>query len=442
MGTIKVIHDATIELPKIEDMLWEPAPEDGATSVSDNPQTHITGILAPLIKFNDMVINPQDIRSFSLRSTAFLPELSFTFVDKLNIISGIDKVTKDSRVQIQIIPPADGMAKKLNMMFMIDSCRVFGDEVSVSCLYKVPTLYDTSFESFGKTTTWSVIEKLSSKMQLGFASDINGTTDERYIYSNGQTYSDVIQREVKHGGDTQVIPDCWIDFKNNIILENIYDRYMHKDQNLKIKAVPSVLQDVRNVPTPFDAPGITNSEAFHNTSLYVESFSMLGDGGSVISRGDNKIVDAFNMEQRSINQIQLIDSDYKETNNYKYFYSGEVFGDYNYFQQKHCNDTFFKKIKTNMIEVTLGQPVLDLERGDRVEFLWYDYNSVLKGMTDVEGADEAESNSSKDPNAERLNTQYSGQYLIVGVSIDFYNSTGSDFKWSYRLQMTKPDNYS
>ena len=161
---------------------------------------------------------------------------------------------------------------------------------------------------------------------------------------------------------------------------------------------------------------------------------MLGNNGDIIYRGDNKLIDTYIYEKRSTEQIQLVDSDFKENNSiYRYSYIGEVFGEYNMFAQQFCNSTFIKKINTNIIEVELTQPILDLERGDKVNFNWYDYNSILKSINSMNGESD---NDNQDDSV--LNKQVSGQYLIVATIIDFENNNG-DFKWSYKIRMTKPD---
>ena len=434
MGKIKVIRDPNIDIPQIVDLLVEPAPEDGGSVDIDNPQTHITGILAPLVKFNDVVIKSEDLLSFRLSSEGFLPECSFTFRDNIGFVSGLHKPNKNTEVQVQIIPAADNMSKKINIVFAIDNVDVFDNIVTCSCIYKVKGLYDTRLESFGCISTFELFDTISNKTRLGFASNINGIADKRWIYANGISYIDIMQRETDNGGEEMLIPMSWIDFHNYIILEDVFSRYREHDDNLKIKALTSVLQNSKGERKFVELSGITNDESYNNCSLYVKSYKMLGNNGDIIYRGDNKLIDTYIYEKRSTEQIQLVDSDFKENNSiYRYSYIGEVFGEYNMFAQQFCNSTFIKKINTNIIEVELTQPILDLERGDKVNFNWYDYNSILKSINSMNGESD---NDNQDDSV--LNKQVSGQYLIVATIIDFENNNG-DFKWSYKIRMTKPD---
>ncbi len=433
MSAIHVIRDPNIEIPKVYALLTEPAPEDGASEVSENPQTHVAGILAPLIRFGNVTIFSEDVVSFTLQSQSFIPECQFTFRDNFDFIRTMDKFDKNTDIQVQIIPPADEMARKINLVFLLNDISVSGEYVSCSCVYKCSGLYDTRFESYGQTTTFDLFDKLSASIGLGFASNVKGVEDKRWIYSTGLSLEELLQRETIYGGEQTLILDSWIDFHNNLILEDIYTRFKDYDSDLKIKGIPSVLQNTKDIPQVIELPGLTNSQAYHNCSLYIKNMRLIGENGDIVLRGDNRLIDTYDYENRKIEQLQLVDSDFEQTTAYKYLYCGERFETYNHFFQAQCNALFKKKILTNMIEIELGMPVLDIERGDRVNISWYDYNSLAKGANK-----EQDDDTPKDENTEMLNKQYSGQYLVTGVTINFENSN-RQFKWSYLLKLTKPD---
>jgi len=433
MSKITVVRDPNITLPPIYDVLLEPAADEGAGNVSENPQTHVNGILAPLIRFGNLTVRAEDVVFFHLESTGFIPECVFKFNDSFGYIKSFDKFDKNTDVQIQLVPAADNMARKINIVFIMDSVDITGNYVTCHCVYKCKGLYDTRLESYGQITTYELFDKVSNQLQLGFASNVKGTNDKRWIYASSMSLVDLLQQVTKEGGEATIIPDAWIDFRNNLIFEDLYSRYNDFDKGLKIKALPSALQDTRAKQEPFELPGLTNSTLYHNCSLYVKNMRIVGEGGDIVLIGDNRLLDTYNYINRKIDQLQLADSDYDETMMYRYEYCGEQFEDFNRYAQAHCNATFRKKITTNMIEVELSQPVLDLERGDRVNFVWYDYNAVLHSVQEQNG--ETETNSANEP---VLNKQVSGQYLILGTIIDFENFNNS-FKWSYKLRLTKND---
>ena len=84
MAQITVKYDPTLAIEEITEPMYAVSQNEmpGAGN-SVIQQTKVTGIVAPLIKVNSILILWNKVTRFELSSTEFLPELSFTFKDDL-----------------------------------------------------------------------------------------------------------------------------------------------------------------------------------------------------------------------------------------------------------------------------------------------------------------------------------------------------------------------
>ena len=119
---------------------------------------------------------------------------------------------------------------------------------------------------------------------------------------------------------------------------------------------------------------------------------------------------------------------------------GEIFGDYDYFSAEVCRKAYLQKINSNTIEVALSSPLLGLERGQRVNFRWYEANEVIQTIKDknqIETNIPDTDDETNDRERMTLNKQVSGQYLIIGTTIRF---NGFNNGWKYILTLSRPAN--
>ena len=103
----------------------------------------MVGIVAPLIKINNVVVPFNDVVSFELSSIGLLPQLSICVNDKFNLMKSLDQPKGDNLIQIQILPRFDGAYKKINMNFFIGKVEMVGSKIYVEGIYKVPELYNS-----------------------------------------------------------------------------------------------------------------------------------------------------------------------------------------------------------------------------------------------------------------------------------------------------------
>ena len=84
--------------------------------------------------------------------------------------------------------------------------------------------------------------------------------------------------------------------------------------------------------------------------------------------------------------------------------------------------------------------MLGLERGQRVDFKWYEVNPLTQAVKDTKQVESNVPNPEQDDEPAdadqmQINNQVSGQYLIIGTIIKY---KGLEKGWEYILQLARP----
>lgn len=444
MAQITVKYDPTFPIEEIEEPMYatsrDECEEDRPAEVQ---QTKITGIVTPLVKVNNILLLWDKITKFELSSIKFLPELSFTFIDDLEFTKSLDQPGNDNLVLVQILPPFDNAYKKINLRFFIDSVRIVGNKVSITAKYNIPELYQDKLRAFGKLSTYDYLDQIAKDSGLGFASNVDGTNDERYIYLRNTNYLRSVEHEIQISGNESSIFDTWIDLRNYLILCDILERYNAIDSEIKVWTACTTIPETENTGAEIDIKQedaiLSNAIGVRNSQLYITDYTVNGNSGKNIKSGTDRIVQSYYMNKCEPSTILIQDGDVKTNTFLKTIYRGEVFGDYDYFASEMCRSAFLQKINTNTIQVALKTPLLGLERGGRVNLMWYEANeiaSVIKNENPIDSnVPDSDNPQDDDPTTMTLNKQVSGQYLIIGTTIKF---NGLEDGWQYILTLSRP----
>lgn len=443
MAQITVKYDPTLKIEEIVEPMYATSENECA---EDRPaevqQTKITGILSPLIKVNRILILWDKVTKFELSSKGFLPTLSFTFKDDLGFTKSLDQPGNDNLVLLQILPPFEDAYKKINLRFFINDVRIKGDIISITASYNVPALVQDKLQSFGKITTYDYLDKIAKECELGLASNLDGTEDERYIYLRNTNFVKSIETEIKRSGNENCILDTWIDLHNYVVLCDMLERYNAIESEIKVWTAPTVIPDTENSGEPVQPKEedaiLSNAIAMRTTQLFINDYTVKNNAGSNLRFGTDKVLQSYYIDKSEASSVLIQDGDVKKDTFIKTIYKGELFGEYDYFTSEFCRSAFLQKINSNIIEVSLSTPLLGLERGGKVNVQWYEVNeiaTVIKNENPIETnvPDTEGEQTGKDEMT--LNKQVSGQYFIIGTTIKFL---GWDQGWKYILTLTRP----
>ena len=304
-------------------------------------------------------------------------------------------------------------------------------------------MYQDKLEALGKMTTYDFLDKVAKDCELGLASNVDGTEDERYIYIRNTNYLRTVANQIRISGKDDCILDTWIDFHNYIVLCDMLERYNANESEIKVWTAPTVIPDTENTGEPIEAKEedaiLSNAIGVRNTQLYISDYTVNNNSGKNMKIGTDKVVQSYYIDKFEPSSILIQDGDVKKDTFVKTIYKGEIFGDYDYFASELCRTAFLQKINTNTIEVALKTPLLGLERGGKVNVRWYEANeiaTVIKNENEIEtNIPDEEGEPNENPQLMTLNKQVSGQYFIIGTRIKFY---GFDEGWKYILTLTRP----
>lgn len=455
MGAITIEFDNTLQQSEIITPLLSSSKAEGGDNYTneytDKAQTSVFGIKVPLIMINSTVIDFNAVKYFSLKTESILPELTLTVEDRYELINNIDKPTNDNEVRIQILPQFDDTYKKINLTFNISNINVTGSMIRLICIYKLPELVKSRFESFGKIDTYSLFKNIATTTKLGFASNIAGSTDKRFVYCDNKSYLDILNDEIQFSDTTSGILDYWVDLWNNINIVDIKERYNAIDSQEDMQIWVSgqtreITADVHPVPIKIDAT-IDNHPAHEAAEFFVKNYSIQNNPGLNISKGSDRVYAIYEENKDEYLDYLIQDGDVKSDIYTKYDYLGENYGDYNYLLSKTVRAGFLQKINTNQIKVTLRAPLLGLMRGHKVNFVRYvnddKIESKMKALEkagvlnrDVESNIPLEVYEMKDDSTNgkfRVDRTVSGQYLIHAINIIYTNND-----WDYVLTLVRP----
>lgn len=430
--------------------------EAGDAYVRNQPekqQTLVYGIQSPLIMVNNIVVDFSDVINFELKCVKDTPSIDLTIKDRYQLISMIDSPGIDNELRVQILPKFDNIYKKINLTFYITNSQIRGNYITISGIYKVPKFTSDNIKSFGEINTYQLFEKIAIDSQLGFATNVESNDiDKRYIYCDNKSYKDLLFSEIKKSGADLQIYDYWVDWWNNIVLVDLYERYntIDKDKDLQIWiAGPNeeTTEGIEIKPQQVVAT-LNNHYSIKFSELYIQECNKINKPGQQVYSGTDRVYSVYEEDKNEYLDYLIQDGDAKKDIFTKFEYLGENYGSFNYLLAGKKRDTFLQKINSNeTIEVILNTPLLGLMRGNKVNVLWYYNNSyvneVRQGFDTIGVTNKQELNISI-PNDGELETKsqdgemildksVSGQYLIVGCKIKYYNN-----KWQYVLTLSRP----
>lgn len=454
MGIIRVKNDHNLVQSEIIVGLTNSSKDEMGNDYAGNnrelQQTNIYGIQAPLVMVNNIVVDFTDIISFNLRNKNVLPEVSLVAYDRKRMIASLDTPSIDNELRVQILPKFDGKYKKIDLTFYITSISYNKDVVSIKGLYKSPLLSSSHIKSFGRINTYNLFETIANETQMGFASNVESNDDDlRWIYCDNKSYLDIFHKEISHSGSELIIYDYWIDWWNNIVLADIYERYnaTDKDEDLQIWIAGQNGEIIEGDKTePMQVLALLNNHPMNmNSELFVSNYKITNNPGSQQHFGTDRLYSVYETDKTEYKDYLIQDGDTKNDIFTKYEYLGESYGEYNYLLSAKKRDTFLQKINSNeTLDVCLSTPLLGIMRGNRVNFAWYVNDSQVSAqeeefknagiINEVVPDIQIEEDKRRDEDGDFiLDKSISGQYLITGCELKYL-----DHNWKYNLTLSRP----
>lgn len=465
MSLITVKKDPSLIFPEITMPLVATSSEETGIenegNVTGTMQTKITGILYPLLSLNGFIVDFQDLEEFVLDSTKELPTVEFSFKDKNKVIENYCNPGSGGSLQVQVLPAYDGAYSKINTIFYCNSISIENGVVSGSGVYRPADLHQTQYKSFGEITTYQLCDEITSEFSLGFASNIEETSDTRFIYCNYKSYEDLLKSEIEISESTETrILEWWVDWWNYLVLCDVYERYNSEDslEDMQIWVGDKTLDaSVDGEVTAVQTDAVFNNHpSFSGSELHVSSYEIISSPYIGFYDGNSKMISVYSQESKEYVDNFVMNGDVdEESETLKFEYAGEYYGSYNYILGKSLHNFYLNKINMDTIEITLDVPQLGVMRGSQIRLLWYDNDTtnVIKrenfeevGLDPIDDLDlgwlkeyvDANDSSLDDINPLTVNLQVSGQYTVIGLKLIFSEGSWNEVVRLARPQSNKP----
>lgn len=456
MAQIQVKFDPTLDKRTIEMPLQTSSPEEAGESYTENKvdvmQTSVFGVLVPLVKINNTIIDFDGIYDFRLESAGPVPTVSVSFIDKYDLVKHFSTPSNDNYMIVQILPPFDEAYKKINLEFYISKIDIYGNDVTVQGAYKVPKLTESQFKAMGQVNTYELCSTVAKDSGLGFATNVENPQDSRWVYCNHTSYLDTLNHQIQlSGGSPTEIYDFWVDFWDYINLVNVYERYnsIDSEEDMQIWIGDTPLHDITegHKITPYKTHcALTNNPVHSGLDFSIIDYSINNNSGIQMGGGTDHVYSIYDKELGEYKDVLVQDGDVKQDVFVKYEYVGETNGDYNYFLAEKLRQAYLQKMNSESLEVILNSPMLGIPRGSKVDVLIYENDTNLEmdtaAMKEAGALTEPETNIPVDDGLDdedfpegqfRIQKNLSGQYYVLKTKIEYDGS-----EWRNTLTLIRP----
>lgn len=445
MKPIEVEFEHSIEFDEINKPLISPyngeIPETDPVTPSEYNQTVVDGIVAPIIRLNNLTIDTTQIEKFRLYCNV-VPMLSLTIIDTFSMSRVLDSPTSDNKMTVKIIPVGDGIYKSIELQFYITDFNVNGDRLTINAIYNVDGMYNLSFRVLGEKSTCDLAREVAKELRLGYATNIENVNDARYMYCGGKTMLELLKSEMMYAGDAEHILDYWIDYWNNLTVVDMCDAYRNDDDEIKIHIEPMPVQ----IFSSFDKMKMIEVDALltnHpsiNNSLRYDKYRLILDTNKNLYQGTDKTLETYSVDSQTTAQTEVNDGDVRNDIFKKYEYCGEYFGELDYLSQARLRYSFLQKINTRKIQIALPKIQFGLMRGTRVNVAQYEADETVKAvLKDKDISDNGNiSGDTGEDDSFVLNRTISGQYLICDTEIRYTSRNGLR-QWEYLMTLTRDE---
>lgn len=198
---ILTLTEPTIKLEDLEAV--DMGQKDGGDNFDEGQGGYV-----PLLKINGNVFQQDDVESMVLNLTGKYPTLSATLYDTQGFFTVAQFPRDGDIVSLRIKVDKNGTYKDIRMDFHILEFRGTpattqemgegNNKYSLNAIAKLPGLYSEECKSYGKATSYDHLIEISKDLQLGFATNLESTSDEMTRLCAFQTKLSLLDEVVAH----------------------------------------------------------------------------------------------------------------------------------------------------------------------------------------------------------------------------------------------------
>jgi hypothetical protein len=370
----------------------------------------------PLIYYNGVQVDTNQIEFFELSFTDNLPSLKVHFTDSLSLTKDKAFPLDDTFISI-FIHPRTSTSKPIFMEFKIVDFKIDRNLNICFGILNLRKLFIKEFKSYPKKTSFELYQEISKDLGLGFYSNIENTNDRMTWINTGDRVYEFINK---------VLDNCYLDDKSSILgyVDYYYNfvfadlqKELDRDISQDLGSANTGIEDILLTDNREKTSGLflTNDIGLKDTNSFFDKFKILNNSSRIsITKGYQSVIkyydqiskeyllfDLKSQNEASPYKIPLNESakDRKyNKQNLNYIYEGKLDSD-----NVHKN--------FNYAIIQNDRNLVDLERiGLEIElpipnFSLYKFQKIYVAV----------SNQFRNLQQEKTNQRLSGQWLITNI---------------------------
>jgi len=393
----------------------------------------------PVVYYNGLHIQQDDVKTLNLDSTGFIPTFSMTFKDSSKLLHEKGFPLDDSNVSIFINPRIDGL-EPIALQFKITEFEVAnknsGDNMfNMEGVLDVDYLYVQKGFAIKKKTSYEALKGIAVEAKLGFASNINSTNDSMTWINPGDEGSSFIKEIVDNAySSDSAFLWAFVDlyyYLNYIDIEVAIEEDIASQQT--IVNSPITVEPGNEEKTAQGPLILTNDISMKDHNTFFESFEILNQSTkNSLRHGYKKRIYYYDRSgnwDKKAGSFNIFDIDSISTpgaenrslilkgkpedmafykSNIKNEYIGKLDKDNMYVDYPYAstqNEQNVIDLQKVVVEMTLPTPNFHLYRYQKVQLVF--------------------SNQSTGPTTSQINQRLSGHWLITGISYKFSQKSGN-----------------
>jgi predicted chitinase len=376
----------------------------------------------PIIWYNKMQIDMENVISFSLTYEDILPTLKLVFYDSLGIIKDTATPADNTKITIFISSRSDKL-KPVYTQFKITNFQNRERMLTITGALDVDGLYLKQYKSFKGMSSNELLQVICKEIGLGFNTNIVETNDEMNWINTGSRNWEFMSEVVENSYiSDEAFISASVDIYYNFNFVDI-QKELSRDTSSDRSVSTNGLRDILGLPqTEETGPMIlTSDNSLSGTNHYFSTWKILNRAtDTAIERGysddfvyynaDTKKTENFDVHSMTLNEGEsMVLKGGKNdgaffANNKNYVYAGKASNDnshtnYNY-SQTHNNRNISEAEKM-AAELELPFPNYNIYKFQKIRVLFSHNVTTLSSPA--------------------FNSRYSGEWMVVDVKYVFYD---------------------
>lgn len=266
----------------------------GGAAIKEPPSKFSTMI--PVIRINQYDVQGDRLNFFTLDCTGFYPTCRFSFFDRDGLFTARHYPKDGDIIQVYIRSAGEETTfKPIRIDFTVEDIKPLGgggstnssSELLVEGRMNIPNLFTEKVE-YQNETSWNALQNIAEALKLGYASNVEDTTDQQ-VWTNPYDTSEKFIRDITANSylDDESFFTSYIDPYYHLTLVEVNRLFDQTDTDLEVsKMFTQNAGDTMGSGSPeeseFDFPNLlSNMIQMQGTARYISTYQQINKSGQI-----------------------------------------------------------------------------------------------------------------------------------------------------------------